>query len=307
MANNLTVGAGTTVQLAGGATLTGTGSLAGTGRFSWTGGAVQGNLSVGRTVTTAISGTATKSVSSPSGKPITMTLNGPTGLTGTGQLELGTAATLRNAGILTLAGGTTIDAGTCCAAPDHLLNSGTLLVAAAKKSTATISLLALVNSGTVKLASGTLSVGTLSYRQTAGTTTLAGGSLTVAQPADISGGTLTGFGTIHGSVTSSGTVRPSTTGGKLTFTGDYAQSKTGTLATTITGTTPGTKFGQLVVNGTAKLAGTLKASTGGGFKPKKGQSFVVLSCKTRSGKFAKHTGTPSYRVSYGAKLVKVIY
>jgi hypothetical protein len=306
LASNVTIASGTTVQLNGGATFGGTGSLVGSGRFAWTGGAVQGNLSVGKNVSTAISGTHTKTVSSPNGKPITLTLNGATALTGAGELELGTAATLANEGTLTLSGGTTIGAGTCCSTPDHLLNSGTLLVAA-KKSTASISLLQFVNSGTVKITSGTLSVGTLSYHQTGGTTTLAGGSLSAAQPVNISGGLLTGFGTIHGSVDNGGTVQPSTTGGKLTITGSYTQSKNGELATVLTGTTPGTKFGQLVVKGAAKLAGTLSVTTGGGFKPKKGQSFVVLTCRSRSGKFAKHTGKPAYRVSYAAKSVKAIY
>jgi hypothetical protein len=306
LASNVTIASGTTAQLTGGATFTGTGSLSGSGRFAWTGGAVQGNLSVGRTVTTAISGTATKSVNSSNGKPVSLTLNGPTVLTGTGELELGLAATVQNLGTFTLKAGTTIGAGTCCSAPDRLLNGGTLVVAA-KPSTATISLLQFVNSGTVKVSNGTLSVGTLSYRQTAGRTTLAGGSLTAAQPVDINGGLLTGFGTIHGSVVSGGTVQPSTTGGKLTITGSYTQSRTGELATVLTGTTPGTKFGQLVVNGAAKLAGALSVTTGGGFKPKKGQSFVVLSCKSRSGTFARHTGTPAYKVSYGTKSVKAVY
>jgi fibronectin-binding autotransporter adhesin len=244
LANNVTIGATATLALTGGATFGGTGSLAGTGRFAWTGGGIGGNLTVGKTVGTAISGTAAKVLQRPTGKLVTLTLNGTTTVTGKGPVALGGLATLNNKGTLKLSGGTTISGNTA----DHLTSSGTLLVTA-RKSTATVGNgLPLASTGTVRIASG-----------------------------------------------------------KLAVTGDYIQATTGTLATTITGTTPGAKFGQLVVSGTAKLAGTLHVTTGGGFKPKKGQSFAVVSCRARKGKFGKHTGKPAYKVTYAAKSVKAVY
>ena len=139
-----------------------------------------------------------------------------------------------------------------------------------------------------------------------GFTQLAGGSLIAAQPADIAGGTLSGFGTITGSVQNAGTVSPSTTGGVLKISGAYQQTKAGVLTSVITGTSPGTKFGQLSVGGQATLAGTLKVNPGNGFNPH-GKSFSVLLYHSRSGKFTTLSGNPAYTVSYGASAAKVVY
>lgn len=65
----------------------------------------------------------------------------------------------------------------------------------------------------------------------------------------------------------SGTVAPGTTGGVLKITGAYNQAAAGTLSPVITGTAPGTGFGQLSADGKATLAGTLKVNTGNGFVP----------------------------------------
>jgi hypothetical protein len=108
-------------------------------------------------------------------------------------------------------------------------------------------------------------------------------------------------------VLNGGTVAPSTTGGVLTISGAYQQTSSGTLSPVITGTTPGTKFGQLSVGGTATLAGTLKVSTGNGFVPAHGASLSVLLYHTRSGTFATLSGTPSYKVGYAATAANVVY
>jgi hypothetical protein len=164
----------------------------------------------------------------------------------------------------------------------------------------------LSNSGTVKVTGGTLAINTLGYKQTAGSTQVAGGSITAAKQMSIKG-TLSGFGTITGSVLNGGTVAPSTTGGVLKITGGYNQTSAGTLSSVITGTTPGTKFGQLSVGGKATLAGTLKVNTGNGFVPGHGQSFSVLLYHTRSGMFGTLTGTPAYTVNYTATAANVVY
>ena len=104
-----------------------------------------------------------------------------------------------------------------------------------------------------------------------------------------------------------GTVAPSTTGGVLKITGSYQQASSGTLSSVITGTAPGTKFGQLSVGGTATLAGTLKVSTGNGFVPAHGESFSVLLYHTRSGTFGTLSGSPAYTVSYIATAANVVY
>ena len=207
---------------------------------------------------------------------------------------------------MTLKTGTTVGASVCCVAPDTFSNGGTLLVAAGT-GTATTTNLQFSNGGTVKVNSGTLAINTLGYKQTAGSTQLAGGAVTAAKQMNISKGTLSGFGTITGSVLNGGTVAPSTTGGVLKITGGYNQTSTGTLSSVITGTTPGTKFGQLSVGGKATLAGTLKVNTGNGFVPGHGQSFSVLLYHTRSGTFGTLSGSPAYTVSYTATAANVVY
>jgi hypothetical protein len=308
LATGVSIGAGTTLMLAGSpsSTFFGPGSLTGTGSFAWTGGTISGNLDVASTIATTISGTSAKELTSPNSTPTALTLHGATSLTGSGELELFGTTTLSNLGTMTLNTGTTVGASVCCVSPDTFRNGGTLLVAAGT-GTATVTNMQLSNSGTVKVNGGTLAINTLGYKQTAGATQLAGGSVTAAKQMNIAGGTLSGFGTITGSVLNGGTVAPSTTGGVLKITAAYNQKSTATLSSVITGTTPGTKFGQLSVGGKATLAGTLKVNTGNGFVPGHGQSFSVLLYHTRAGTFGTLTGTPAYSVTYTATAANVVY
>jgi hypothetical protein len=177
---------------------------------------------------------------------------------------------------------------------------------AAGTGTATATNLAFGNTGTVRVTGGTLAIGTLGYQQTGGATQLAGGALSAAMPIHINGGTLSGSGKITGSVRNGGTVSPSTTGGVLKISGAYRQTRTGVLISVITGTAPGTKFGQLAVGGRATLAGTLKASPGNGFSTR-GKSFAVLLYHGRSGKFGTLSGRPAYTVTYAATAAKAVY
>jgi len=300
LASGVAVGPNATVELTGNGVFTGAGGFAGHGTFLWTGGQVEGNLDVGQAVTTTIAGAATKESFSPNGKPITLTLRGSTTVSGTGPVDLGSATTLDNEGVLTAKPGTTFEAGICCASPDRFVNGGTLTVAAGASS-ATFAYLAFLNHGTVKLASGKLVVKVLSYTQESGVTSLTGGSLSSPLPVLIKGGTLTGHGTVGAAVVNGGTVKPSTTGGVLTVNGSYQQTKSGTFATVLTGTTPGRKFGQLVVNGAAKLAGAIDVTTSH-FTPRKGQSFEVMGYRSHAGSFTRKSGSPTYSVSYAGSV-----
>jgi hypothetical protein len=306
LATGVSVAAGSTLTLAGNAELFGPGTFVGGGKFSWTGGTIDGSLNVAKTIHTTISGTATKTLTSPTTAPTALTLHGATSVAGSGEVQLSGTTTLSNTGTLTMKTGTMIGGSSCCVSPDNFSNSGTLVVAAGA-GTATTNFLQFSNSGAVKVNSGTLTIGALPYKQTAGSTQLAGGSISAAQQMNIAAGTLSGFGTITGSVLNGGTVAPGTTGGVLKITGAYQQTSSGTLSSVITGTTPGTKFGQLSVGGTATLAGTLKASTGNGFVPAHGASVSVLLYHTRSGMFGTLSGSPPYTVSYTATAANVVY
>jgi fibronectin-binding autotransporter adhesin len=296
LATGVQVDKNTTVQLTGNAAFTGTGGFAGIGTFLWTGGHIEGNLTVAGGTTTTISGTGIKDESSQNGKPITVTLHGDTTVSGSGPVHLGTAANLDNTGSLTASSGTTFEAGICCAHPDRFTNSGSLTVAGGKKPVA-FSLLAFVNSGLVKIG-GKLVVSALSYTQTAGVTDLLGGSLSSNQPVLVKGGTLGGRGTVAAAVVNSGILSPSNTD-VLTINGAYQQTKSGSFDTELAGTG---KFGQVVVKGPAKLAGAIKISLAHGFKPKKGQSFQVMRYGSHTGSFTKKLGTPKYKISYSGSV-----
>jgi hypothetical protein len=306
LASNFSIGSGATVLLADSAEFTGTGSFTGAGRFSWTGGTIEGNLSVAATITTSISGTSQKELTEPGSKPVKLTLAGPTTLANAAAVVLIGLVTLQNRGTFTMRSGAAIGAESCCLNPAKVINAGTVDVTAGT-GTAAVSSVAFSNTGTVQVTSGTLSVSGLGYDQTAGTTKLAGGSLSSSQTFQIDGGTLTGYGSIDGSVVSGGTVKPSTTGGVLTISGSYQQNKSGVLSSTITGTSPGTTFGQLAVGQAATLAGALAVSAGGGFAPKPAEAFEILKYQSHTGRFTTKSGTPPYTVTYQMAGAKVVY
>lgn len=198
LAKNVAIGGGTTVQLTGEATFNGTGNFTGTGHLLWTGGSIQGNLDVAKTISTAISGSLNKEFGSLTAKPVALTLRGPTAVTGTGPVFLGSAATWTNLGTMTLHSGTLLEGLTCCVAPDHFANGGTLTVSASPKNTG-ITNVAFANTGQVKLVSGTFSVSGTGYHQ-AKTGVLA------VTPTGTKAGTNYGQLIVHGNAALAGTI-----------------------------------------------------------------------------------------------------
>ncbi len=165
----------------------------------------------------------------------------------------------------------------------------------------------------LRVAGGTLSVAggqtfnvVGGFEQTGGLTEIAaGGSFSGGIVAAISGGTfrvdgsytgtptftgtgvLSGAGTVAGTVTNtSGTVRPGSSPGTLTVTGNFNQGPNGTLEVDIEGTTAGNGFDVLAVTGQANLNGTLKAVHGGGFDPALNDVFAFMTSGSRAGAFA---------------------
>lgn len=115
-----------------------------------------------------------------------------------------------------------------------------------------------------------------------GATTVSNGTLVVngsigsGAIAVQAGGTLGGTGTVGGTVTNNGVVAPGVSAGLLTLSGGYVQTASGTLASEISGVTmPGTDYDQLLVLGTATLAGTLTVTTNG-YAPVEGDTFLLL-------------------------------
>ncbi|MBI4672558.1 MAG: PD40 domain-containing protein [Chloroflexi bacterium] len=161
------------------------------------------------------------------------------------------------------------------------------------------------NSGTVEQQSGTLAFGK-TFNQNAGATILNGGAIKFSTPMQLQGGTLSGAGTIKGSVNNSGgAVSPGSSAGMLEITKDYTQGAGGALNIEIGGLTVG-KSDQLGIGGNATLGGTLNLSTVGGYTPKVGDTFKIMTLLgTRTGTFATVNGTDLgggnvFTVNYGA-------
>ena len=165
-------------------------------------------------------------------------------------------------------------------------NTGTVTVQAGLLDLSAIT----ANVGSVQVSSGgTLSVN--NYTQTAGDTTLSGGTLS-GGPININGGSLAGSGTISGNLINAGQVIPGSTGaaGLLVINGNYAQTTAGRLDVEIGGTTAGSQYSQLAVSGTASLDGTLSIATINGFLPALGNAFQVLTFASATGNVAAYNG-----------------
>jgi hypothetical protein len=146
---------------------------------------------------------------------------------------------------------------------------------------------AFLNSGSFVVKSGTARFNS-SYVQDAGSTELAGGNLSTSTTISIEKGSLSGHGTISGSVANAGDLYPGSTNGVLTITGNYTQ--TGRLLTRLGGLTPGAQFNQLVVQGTSTLGGNLTVYLADGYLPAAGNVFEVVRAKTRAGTFDATAG-----------------
>ena len=134
--------------------------------------------------------------------------------------------------------------------------------------------------------------------KTGGEIKLAGGTID-AQFIDMRGGILggsgtilTGSGPIAGQVENrDGRVEPGDGIGTLNIEGRYANTVSGILAIEIGGTTPGTEFDQLIIDGDVSLAGTLEVlfvglEGGTPFAPAANDSFEFLTATgTRNGTF----------------------
>lgn len=319
IAKGVFLGAGTTLEMGADAnpTLVGSGTLIGTGRWLWTGGTVDADLVVTSTVRTLVTGPAQKSLASnvltvhgnaPAGPPHpVLELGGTTTVDGPGSVELDGSTTLDNAGAMSIGAGGVVEGQTCCVNPDHFDNSGGLVVAASG-GTATVGSLDFTNTGMVKALSGTLSIGGPGYLQAAGTTDLAGGSISAAgEPVTLTGGSLAGDGTVTAAVANkSGTVEPGPQGG-LSVVGSYDQGGQGSLVISAAGADRGTSYSPLAVQGEVSLDGSLRVVTSGGFTPSAGQSLTVLTFTSRDGQFSSTSGNHPFTVSYGPDGARVVF
>ena len=200
-------------------------------------------------------------------------------------------------------------AGGVDALPTIATNSGSLTFSKSE----TFTPASLANTGAINVLAGTTKLGTLN--QTAGSTSVASGATlrsgSGAGNVLITGGTLTGNGTVAGKVSGSGTVQPARAAATpLAIASDYTPDPAaGTLAISIGGTTSGTGYGALTVGGTATLGGTLALQTDIGYDPPNGSTYTILTANAVSGTFSSVTGTTAgahtYVVNYSPTQVTV--
>lgn len=144
-----------------------------------------------------------------------------------------------------------------------------------------------INQGTVEAVAGT--IGFSAFTQTTGTTRLAGGAL-FADVVSIWGGSLTGTGSVLGTVLNFATMAPGFSPGTIDITGAYQQiGSSGRYEVELGGTAPGT-FDRTVVAGPVSLSGTLAVTFVNGYTPAAGDTFEIMTFPSRSGDFTTMTG-----------------
>jgi hypothetical protein len=228
-----------------------------------------------------------------------------------GTLEFTGANIVTNAANLTLSGSAAkILGGSANGLADFENNTGSFTLTADANFTTAVNSGTFTNSGTITVTKGsTLENGGDSYVQSAGTTTVDGTFAAVDSGINITGGSILGAGTLTANVTvgGSGTAPTISAGdsgkaGLLLITGTYTQLSTGTMNSFIGGTTVGTQYSQLQVDGTATLAGTLTVKLASGFTPTVGSTFTVLTAGTVTGTFSNSTiainSSEHFNVSY---------
>jgi hypothetical protein len=303
-AGTLTVATGTiggSRQVQGNVTNTGTADITGTAQFNGTGTTFdnQGTLNVSNTAVLQVTGAALSDTS------------GTIAAAGTGQVQVsGNGTYLQGGGSTTgtpvLVGSpgnaATVDFTGAGAATLDLEGTITLAGNVAAGQTVVAQSVGCQTNTTVTAASGFTNAGTIELTGTGGgcnqNTTLAvgtGASLVNAGTLETVAGTIGGARAVTGTVVNAGTVVPAI-GVPLAVTGTYTQGANGTLDIP---TNASGQSGQLTVNGTAQLGGTVTTT---GPLLVAGTNLVVLTASSLTGtftmtSFAVQGFTPVYGTS----------
>ncbi|WP_424968814.1 beta strand repeat-containing protein [Metapseudomonas otitidis] len=267
-----------TVTLASGSTLAVTSATAIDNAI-----ALSGSATVDTAANTTLSGVISGSNSLTKSGASTLTLTGSNTFTGSTSVNAGTLSIASDAnlgaGALNLANGTTLQITGTTTIDNALALTGLVTVNAGAAATLSGTI-----SGTGSLTKTGASNLTLSGSNTnSGATTVAAGTLVVDGSTNsattvASGATLAGSGTLGGDVTvqSGGTLSPGNGGaGTLTVNGNLTLASGSTLALDINGTTAGTGYDRVVVNGAVDVSGAALAVTHG-YAAGSGDSYTVI-------------------------------
>lgn len=334
----LAIDAGGTLELAAapadaatlrGGEIIGAGVITGTGTFLWTGGEIAGAVVIGPQTTLRIDGPDAKVISTGAG-------TGRLDLLGTGRWA-GTGAIRLESGVHGAEfnnRGTFIAESNAAMVGDgsgsQFLNAGAFRHNAAGANNFSGGLV-FQNRGTVELSQGALVFdGGAAYLQLGGTTNLAGGTISTTTNIDLRGGSLTGAGTITGTVINKGRIAPGAPLSVLAITGDLVQRADGILDLEL-GDTAGAApqagaaasnlppvaapqatnqplrvflplaaravadvhpglSDRVIVGGRVTLDGILQLTPLGGIVPPSGATYTLLTYSTRSRTFSHVSG-----------------
>ncbi|WP_236209769.1 beta strand repeat-containing protein, partial [Pseudomonas tohonis] len=266
----LTLGAGTTLAVTSATTLDNAIALSGgatvnTGADTTLSGVISGSNNLTKTGASTLTLTGNNTYSgSTSVNTGTLSIASDANL-GAGALNLANGTTLQITGTTTLdnalalTGLVTVNAGAAATLSGTISGTGSLIKAGASNLTLSGSN---TNTGTTTVSAGTLVVD----GSTASATTVANGA------------TLAGSGTLGGDVVvqSGGTLSPGGAGvAILTVNGNLTLASGSTLALDINGTTAGTGYDRVVVNGTVDVSGAALAVTHG-YAAGSGDSYTVI-------------------------------
>jgi hypothetical protein len=198
----------------------------------------------------------------------------------TGNLTLSNSAVFENNDTFN-ANATSTMTGT---APADFINNGTFI----KNTTGTTTTMNIpfTNNGDIEITAGELIFQQGIQNGTPVVFDLGDGTLDPGETLTLEeGDSLVGSGTLSANLVNDGTVSPGASPGIITVNGSYTQQANGVLEIELGGTTAGTGYDQLEVNGAASLDGVLNVSLLDGFKPEAGNEFLILPYTSRSGEF----------------------
>lgn len=142
------------------------------------------------------------------------------------------------------------------------------------------------------------------YDQSAGSTTLGPGNISVASALDLHGGVLNGAGTLTGNLNNSltagdsGKVTPAGASsiGTITVTGNYEEGLGASLDLEIASAS---SYDVLAVSGSVTPAGTLNVTLLSGYQPANGVTFMPLTFSSKTGDFATKN-LPTWAGTHGS-------
>ncbi|QEY61909.1 DUF4347 domain-containing protein [Metapseudomonas lalkuanensis] len=268
----LTVAAGETIDALSGAGTVALGTSALTIGINGTSSTFSGAITGSGTLTLDGGGTFTLSgTNSGQGWGMQVLSGGTVSIAGDANLGSGTLQL--NDGTLSVTSAGTVDNAITLGASAGSVSVGSGLAVSLSGTISGGGALTKTGSGTLTLAGGnnysgttTVSAGTLSVNGSTASATIVG-----------SGATLAGSGILGGNVTvqNGGTLSPGNSAGTLTVNGNLVMSAGSTLAVEINGTTAGTQYDQVVVNGTVNVSGATLAVTHG-YAPGLGDVYTLI-------------------------------